>query len=135
MNIQWQSSNTLTIITYRVIIMYEIEYYTKRSGQQPVAEWIESLDKNFRNVIRDKIEMLANYGLRLINTEMLKNLSGKDKDFYELRGSQCRIGTFYDRDHNRFVLLHGWLKKKQKQVQDIEKARSLLHEYLFTQEG
>lgn len=37
---------------------------------------------------------------------------------------------YYDRKRDTFTLLHGWLKKKQVQQQDIEQAHRLLQEFL-----
>jgi mRNA-degrading endonuclease RelE of RelBE toxin-antitoxin system len=110
--------------------MWFIEYYTRRDARQPAVEWLDSLDKRHTAVINAKIQKLSEYGLELLSTEMLKTISGDDKDFYELRGGRCRIATYYDRPRNTFVLLHGWLKKKPSQKKDIEQSRRLLYEYL-----
>lgn len=110
--------------------MYDVEYFARRGDRQPIADWLDGLDKKARNVIIDKIQKLGKYGLELIRTEMLKTISGDDSDFYELRGGQCRVAAYYARRRDAFGLLHGWLKKKQVHKQDIEQARRLLHEYL-----
>ena len=126
----------MTTITYGVIvIMWAVEYYTTRGGRQPVAEWLDGLDKRFRAVIDAKIQKLGEYGVELLSTEMMATIWGDDSDFYELRGGQCRIATYYDRSRATFVLLHGWLKKKRQQKQDIEQARRLLRECQSAQGG
>ncbi|MDO8635799.1 MAG: type II toxin-antitoxin system RelE/ParE family toxin [Dehalococcoidia bacterium] len=112
--------------------MYVIEYYTRRNGYQPVIEWLANLSIEHRSVIINKIKKLSDYGLLLLGTEALKAISGDDKDLYEIRGGQCRVATYYDRQRSTFVLLHAWLKKKPKHEQDIEQARHILHEYLAT---
>ena len=116
-------------------MIWTVDYYTTRGDRQPVAEWRDGLDRRFRVVIDAKIQKLGEYGLELLSTEMLKIISGDDSDFYELRGGQCRIATYYDRPRATFVLLHGWLKKKRRQKQDIKQARRLLHEYLSAEGG
>lgn len=115
--------------------MWTVSYYRRKRGDQPVAEWLDGLDINSRAVSLAKIEKLSEYGLELLATDMLTTISGDDSDFYELRGGQCRIGTYYDRRRATFVLLHGWLKKKPLERREIKQARHLLHEYLLVQGG
>lgn len=118
--------------------MWQVEYYTRRGGRQPVVGWLDDLghsDIQSRTVISDKITNLSEYGLELLGTEMLKVIVGNDKDFYELRGGKCRIGTYFDRLRNTFVLLHGWRKKAQRENREIEQARSFLREYLREKGG
>lgn len=108
--------------------MYKIEYYTRGNGRQPVVDWRDKLGKKDRTVIDDKIRKLRTHGLKLIGTDMLKAIAGDERDLYELRGGQCRIGMYYDIERSIFVLLHGWLKKKQVQSRDIEQTRRLFNE-------
>lgn len=115
--------------------MYEVEYYTKRGGRRPVGDWLDGLDQRLQALMDTKIKRLAQYGLELLKTSMVKSISGRDRDLYELRGGQCRIAFYYDRQRGDFVLLHGWLKKRQKHEQDIEHARWLVREYLSPSEG
>lgn len=115
--------------------MPAVEYFTRRGGRQPVAEWRDGLDKKSRAVIVAKIQKLGEHGVNLLDTQMLTAISGDDSDFYELSGGNWRIVTYFDRQRDVFVLLHGFLKKKGRQRQDIEQARHLLHEYLSTQGG
>ena len=75
--------------------MWHIEYYTETIGRQPVAEWLDSLDRNARAVIMDKISQLEEHGLRLLGTNMMKRIQNRDKDFYELIGGRCRIALYY----------------------------------------
>lgn len=109
--------------------MYEYEYYTTRDGEQPLRDWLAALPKQDR-VIRQKIQKLAEEGLRLLGTNMLTTIEGYVGDFYELRVGQIRIGVYLDTFTNRFILLHGWRKKKQRQPRDIDEAFSRLEDYL-----
>jgi len=118
--------------------MWSIEYYKTALGRQPVFEWQKGLDKGNESEIDVKIKKLGEYGLKLLNTNMLKVIAGADPDFYELRGgrrSQCRIAIYYDRRRSTFVLLYGWLKKRKRDKLNIERARHLLHSYLSAQGG
>lgn len=109
---------------------YKIAYYLRPNGIQPVADWLDSLAIDHQAVIMDKIRALEENGPVLLGTTMMERIKGIDKDFYELRGGQCRIALYYDRSANAFVLFHGFLKKRGNERREIEKARTLLREYL-----
>lgn len=65
----------------------------------------------------------------LLRTNMLTAIGGYAGDFYELKSGQLRIGVYFDRPKNMFILLHGWRKKKQRQPEDIREAFSRLKDY------
>ena len=111
--------------------MYTIDYYTRPNGDQPVANWFDTLDRQKRAVIKDKIQYLGEYGLVLLGTAMLKPVKGEN-DLYELIGGQSRVIVYYDKGKggNKFVLLNGFLKKRKREREKIDEARFLLHEYL-----
>ena len=109
--------------------MWHIDYYTEPDGRQPVAEWLDSLDRNARAVIMDKIGQLEEHGLTLLRTNMMKRIKNRDKDFYELVGGHCRIALYRAVISNSFILLHGFIKKRQRETREINIARSRLHEY------
>ena len=112
--------------------MWRIDYYTEPSGRQPVAEWLDShsLDRNARTVIIDKIGQLEEHGLiTLLGTNMMKRIQNKDKDFYELIGGRCRVALYHEVISGSFILLHGFIKKRQRETREINIARSRLHKY------
>ena len=109
--------------------MWNIDYYTEPSGNKPVAEWLDSLDRNARAVIMDKISQLEEHGLTLLRTNMMKRIQNRDKDFYELIGGRYRIALYCEVISNSFILLHGFIKKRQRETREINIARSRLHEY------
>lgn len=122
----------MTYITQGVIVdMYKIDYYTRPNGDQPVVDWLDRLDRKSWAVIEAKILYLEERGLELLGTKMLKPVRG-ERNLYELKGGQCRVIAYYDRrkGDNRFVLLNGFLKKRRREREQINEARSLLHEYL-----
>lgn len=111
-------------------MQYKITYYARRDGAVPVAEWLDSISKEHKAVMMDKILALGENGLELLGTKMLRPIKGDERDFYELRGGQCRIALYFNRGRSEFVLLHGFLKKKQNEKAEIKRARGLLQEYL-----
>jgi phage-related protein len=112
--------------------MWDIEYYTRPSGDRPVREWLGQLSAAYRKVIRAKIVSLAYHGTELLSTKALKHILGADRDFYELRGGRCRIAVYFDGAAQKFVLLHGFIKTRDNERREIARARDLLREYLQT---
>ena len=109
--------------------MRYIDYYTERGGRQPVAEWLDSLDKNTNAHMQDKIVRLQQNGLMLLNTSMMKPIKGYGGDFYELKCSNYRITLYHEGASNTFVLLHGFKKERRRESREIETAYSRLREY------
>lgn len=109
--------------------MYKLEYYTRPNGAQPVAEWLDKLDRQKYAVIAAKMVKLQQAGLELLKTEMLKSIKGIS-GLYELRGGQCRVLVYYDKGNDEFVMLHGFLKKKARESHEIDEGVRLLREYL-----
>ncbi len=109
--------------------MYHIKYYTEPSGRQPVAEWLDDLDRKTRNHMQDKIVRLQQNGLVLLNTSMMKPIKGYGGDFYELKYSNYRIALYHETASNTFVLLHGFKKERRRETREIETAYSRLREF------
>ena len=109
--------------------MWEIDYYTEPSGRQPVAEWLDGLDKNTNANMLDKVVRLQQNGLVLLNTSMMKPIKGYGGDFYELRYSNYRIALYHEAVTNTFVLLHGFKKERRRETREIEAAYARLREY------
>ena len=102
--------------------MWSIEYYTTEEGHEPVREWLDSdeVGDKIKSSIEAKLQKLSKHGLKLLNTNMLDNISGDDPGFYELRHSRYRIAIYYDKRRGTFVLLHGFLKKARTEPRHIE---------------
>ena len=112
--------------------MWDTEYYTRPSGDQPVREWLGQIPANYRKVIRAKIVSLAQHGTELLATKVLQRILGADSDFYELRGGRYRVAVYFDSAAQKFVLLHGFIKTRDNERREIAKSRDLLHEHLQT---
>ncbi len=109
--------------------MWHIDYYTELNGHQPVAEWLDDLEKNISAHIQDKVVRLQQNGLMLLNTSMLDQIKGCGGDFYELKYDKYRIALYHERTSNTFILLHGFKKERRREPREIETAYSRLHEY------
>ena len=106
--------------------MWHIDYYAEPSGRQPVAEWLNSLDKKTRAHMRDKIVRLRQRGLMLLNTSMMKSIKGYGSDFYEIKYSKYRIALYHETVNDTFILLHGFKKERMRETQEIKTAYSRL---------
>ena len=110
--------------------MYSYIYYTRPNGRQPVVTFIDNQPKNVRADIMAKVRKLREHGVDvLINTAMVDWLG--PKALYELRNRELgwRVAFYFDREINTFVLLCGFLKQKDLQPLDINRARRYLREY------
>jgi hypothetical protein len=110
--------------------LYVVDYYTRPSGEKPVSEWINSLNVSQKAVILAKVYKLEEEGLKLLQTDMMKPIVGRS-NLYELIGGQCRIVLYHEIIFDRFLLLHGFLKKRRRETREISTACNLLDEYLL----
>ena len=109
--------------------MYHIDYYTEPNGRQPVAEWLDELNKNISAYMQDKVVRLQQNGLKLLNTNMMASIKGYGGDFYELKYSNYRIALYHETASDTFILLHGFKKERRRESREIEIAYSRLCEY------
>ena len=111
----------------------ELDFYMKENGKIPVQDFLYSLNPKLRAKAFSDIELLKQLGTEL-REPYVKPIKGKDnKGLYELRikfsSDIARIFyfTYYD---NKFVLLHGFIKKTMKTPQgEIKKARKYMKDY------
>ncbi len=108
---------------------WDIVYYESRSGDVLVYEFIESLGPVAKSKVSNTLDLLAEYGIKL-GLPHIKKVIGTD--LWELRvlgGDSIRI--FYVAVADRkFLLLHGFIKKRQKAPKkEIKIALSRLREY------
>lgn len=114
--------------------MYLVEFYIDKRGKQPVAKWLDEVFKSDvagASKIDDRIQKLGKYGLKLLATNIMKRLSVADSHLYELIPGAYRVIVYHDTKQSKFILLHGFRKKRQRQDKDIDHARRLLEEYLL----
>ena len=115
--------------------MYEVKFYRDKNGRSEIVEYLDDLkvkastSKNDR-INRDKIlayiGALEQYGTRM-GQPIVKHIDGS---IWELRPLANRIFFFYWKD-NKFVLLHHFIKKKQKTPpREIDMARAKMKDYI-----
>lgn len=88
-----------------------VVFYAEASGNEPVKEWLYSLDKDERRIIGYDIK-LVQFGWPL-GMPLVGSLS---KGIWEVRSKlDTRIARVLFTAHSgRMVLLHGFIKKSQK---------------------
>lgn len=108
---------------------WNIIYYTTVQGNSPIRDFIESLDVKIQNKIADVLDLLEEFGT-LVGPPHSKKVTSTP--LWELRivgGGNIRI--FYVAVMNqKFLLLHGFAKKKQKtDKREIKTALNRLNDY------
>ena len=114
--------------------MYQVEYYLNGRGEQPVAKWLKEVFKSDMagaSKIDARIQKLREHGLKLLDTNMMKPITGVEKHLYELLPGAYRVIVYYDSTQLKFILLHGFRKTRQRQSKDIAHARRNLQRYLL----
>ena len=110
--------------------MWNIIYYQNHLNKKfPVQDFIDSLDENAKAKIINSIDLLEEFGIKLTSVHT-KKLAGTP--LWELRVlGRDNIRIFYIAVVNKsFLLLHGFLKKKQKtDKKEINTALIRLKDY------
>ena len=116
--------------------MHHCTYYTRPNGRKPAKEWIEAQDIRIQASIDDMKDKLQREDIDiLVANRMLVPIREKPggrivPGFYELTKHDWRVAVYYDKKRDLFVMMCGWLKKKDLQKSDVDKAIKLLQEYL-----
>ena len=109
---------------------WNIAYYIPPSGNlSPLVSFIENLNERERAKLSNTFELLKNFGIR-VGAPHVKKLIGTP--LWELRIlGQDNIRIFYIILENKtFLLLHGFVKKKQKTPRkEIDIAVTRLKKY------
>lgn len=121
------------VATREVIKIIELDFYMKENGKIPVQDFLYSLNPKLRAKAFSDIELLKQLGTEL-REPYVKPIKGKDnKGLYELRikfSSDIARIFYFTYYNNKFVLLHGFIKKTTKTPQgEIKKARKYMEDY------
>ncbi len=95
------------------VFAYQIYFYLSPNGDNPVKDFINSLDKRTRGKVQYLFDLLQEYGLAL-GLPYLKKI--KNTPLWELRIiSKISVRILYVKHlSNSFVMLHGFVKKSSK---------------------
>ncbi len=108
---------------------WNIVYYETTLGKSPVFNFIQSLNVQAQNKIAEVLDLLEEHGV-LLGPPHSKKLTGTP--LWELRMlGNNNIRIFYITIiHRKFLLLHGFQKKKQKtDFKEIKTAIARLNDF------
>ena len=120
-------------------MLIEIVYYKDRRGHEPAAEWMPDPDNaTILPSIDARLTKLHESGLLLLGTQMMRPIEPRGKKdatvqgFYEIRhvSQKWRLAIYHDIKKHCFVLIHGWRKKRQSEKQQIDKAYTMVYDYI-----
>lgn len=123
-NVQREEENKISVA---------LDFYKKENGTVPVQDFLYSLSPKLRAKAFRDIELLQRMGSELQEPHV-KAIKGKNnRGLYELRikfsNDIARI-FYFTYFHNRYVLLHGFIKKTMKTPErEIEQARKYMEDY------
>lgn len=105
----------------------------RENGKIPVQDFLYSLAPKLRAKAFSDIELLRNMGNEL-REPYVKPIKGREnKGLYELRfkfSSDIARIFYFTYHNNKFVLLHGFIKKTMKTPEsEIRKARKYMEDY------
>lgn len=107
-----------------------VEHYRDSDGNEPTADFINSLpDKTKARVLRI-IKLLKEYGV-LLKEPYTKQIKGKIREL-RIKDAQGNIRVLYfTYTGQRFILLHGFVKKTDKTPsRDIEIAEKRMKDFI-----
>lgn len=116
-----------------MIKIFELDFYMKENGKVPVQDFLYALNPKLRAKAFSDIELLKRLGTEL-KEPYVKPIKGKkNKGLYELRikfSSNIARIFYFTYYNNKFVLLHGFIKKTMKIPEsEIKKARKYMEDY------
>jgi len=125
------------MITYKktkeVMKIFELEFYMKENGKIPVQDFLYSLNPKLRAKAFSDIELLKKLGSELKEPYVKPMKGKKNRGLYELRikfSSDIARIFYFTYYNNKFVLLHGFIKKTMKTPEkEIDKARKYMEDY------
>ncbi len=104
----------------------KVYYYISPNGNNPVKDFITSLEMNQRAKIRRILELAENYGLEFIHP-YVKKLSGSPLWEIRILGKDNIRILYIGLSGNNILALHGFFKKTQKTpLKEIETALNRL---------
>jgi len=112
---------------------FEIIFYEKENGQNPVKEFLISLPKKHSAKAYWSIELLEKFGTNLTEPYIKPIKRDKYKGLWELRikfASDISRIFYFMPVGNTFVLLHGFVKKTEgTPVGELEIAKKYMEDY------
>lgn len=108
---------------------WDLEYYESPNGEIPVYDFIEALDRNAKAKIYFSLELLKEFNITLTKPHV-KKIEGSELRELRILGKDS-IRIFYIAVvKQKFLLLHGFIKKQQKTPKnELKIAEKRLKDY------
>ena len=111
----------------------EFEFYTRPNGHTEFQEYLNSLNLKTRAKLLARIAAVSQNGIEVgIEHDWVKQI---DKNLYEIRSrvsNNQQRGLYFHVDGPRYIITHGFTKKRQKTPpREIKHAKELRKEYFF----
>src|SRR3989344_1030303 len=108
---------------------WKIDYYKTINGKSPVENFLDALDAKAKSKVINSFDLLEEFGTRAGPPKVEKD---QGTELWELRilgGNNIRI-FYVVKSSKSFLLLHGFVKKKQKtDTREIKTAQERLKDY------
>jgi phage-related protein len=112
---------------------WEVEYYKKTNGEVPVEDFLMTLNPKLRAKAYSDIMLLKRLGINIREPYSAPIKGKKYKGVFELRtkfSSDITRILYFLIEKNKFVLLHGFVKKGNKPPeQELERALNYKLDY------
>lgn len=108
---------------------WKIDYYKTEKGKIPVLEFLGALDAKAKSKVINTLDLLKEFGVK-VGPPKVEKIRGTE--LWELRIlGKDNIRIFYVTKIGRsFLLIHGFIKKKQKtDTREIKTALERLKDY------
>lgn len=114
---------------------WTVEYYRDSKGNEPVADFMDSLPIETQAKVFRLVELLAGHAV-LLKEPYTRKVRGKIREL-RIKDSQGAVRVLYfTYTGRRFILLHGFVKKTDKTPKrDIEIAEKRMNDFIKRQGG
>lgn len=112
-----------------------VEYYRDSKGNEPVADFIDTLPNETQVKVFRIIDLLGEYGI-LLKEPYTRWVRGKIREL-RLKDPHGAIRVLYfTYTGRRFILLHGFIKKTEKTpLREIKIAEKRMNDFIERQRG
>jgi len=113
-----------------MIMEWTVEFYKDIRGNEPAADFIDSLSEEGQVKILRHIQLLLKYGV-LLKEPYTRRVEGKIREVRTTdQNGEIRI-LYFTYTGKRFILLHGFIKKTKKTPpEDIKIAQKRMDDFL-----
>ncbi|MDE0556566.1 MAG: type II toxin-antitoxin system RelE/ParE family toxin [Candidatus Poribacteria bacterium] len=113
--------------------MYEVVFFSTRSGREPVRDWLNTLAEHQKKTVFKDISLVASQFPKVLRRSLLRKMKGH-KDIWEIRTRLDKVSVriFFLEYDFKIILLHYIYKKTRKTPsKDLNIVGNRRREYLL----